>query len=175
MNDNNFINLTFNGWTKLINSYGHQLTTLILQECDIDDNQLAIIINGFRRLVYLDITNNRLVNSYALCNLPSTIKYLNVGSKISGYISYHFRYIPMEPIAAGYGRLITELHLQGIIDEKFILINQLKNLKKLTIHFIKPVIDVDTIEYFSAIQHLNNLESLEIYQVRYLYSFKNKI
>lgn len=165
MNETNYLNVTFNGWNKLIHYYGNQVTTLILQDCDLDDRQLHIIITGFRQLVYLDITSNRIVEAKALSQLCPSIRVLKVGPRLIGNISAD---IPIQPIVAGEGRLVTEIYLQGFLSHNLSLVSSMTNLRKLSIRFMKPLFDdTNMSNCFSVIGQLKHLRSLEIYQVSF--------
>lgn len=177
MDESNHINLTYNGWQRMITTFGQQIHTLILKDCQIDERQLAIIINGFRQLIRLDITDNRLEQATALSNLSSTIRSLSLGNYLSSETTIindnhnhnhnDVQYIPILSIVSGPGcQSITELFVQGYIDNQFPLIERMKQLQRLTIHFWRTLFDEhDSIQCLSSIRHLSQLRCLEIYHV----------
>lgn len=172
MHESNHINLTYNGWQRLIHSYGQQIHTLILKDCHIDERQLAIIVDGFRQLIRLDITDNRLEQASALRNLSPTIRSLSLGNHFASEMAIHdyhndIHYIPLSSIVSGSGCYsITELFVQGYLDNQFPRIVQMKQLQHLTIHFWRTLFDEhDSIQCLSSIRHLSQLQSLEIYHV----------
>jgi len=158
------MNVTFNGWNRLIQHYGQQVTVLTLQDCDLDDHQLQIVIDGFHRLKYLDVSSNRIAKATALSQICECIQVLKVGPRLMGNnVSSD---IPVEPIVAGNGRYVRELYLQGFLNSQLSLISQLNNLTKLTIRFMKPLFeDTSIANCFGAIGRIHSLLSLEIYQV----------
>lgn len=158
------MNVTVNGWNRLIEMYGNQVTKLTLRECDLDDHQLEIIIMGFRCLTYLDISSNRIGVAGALSRICPTIEILKVGPRLIGNnVSAD---IPIEKIIAGPARYVTELSIQGFLSSKLTLISHLCCLTKLTIRFMKPLFDdINITNCFAAIGRLRSLRCLEIYQV----------
>lgn len=140
------------------------MTSLTLQDCELDDYQFKIIIDGFRQLKYLDISSNRMEEANALAEICSGIEILKVGPRlISNNVSAD---IPMKPIVTGHGRFVNELYIQGFLSTKLESISQMNNLSKLVIRFIKPLFDdINISNCFNSIGQLNSLRCLEIYQV----------
>ena len=164
MLEKDYMNVTMHGWNRLIEIYGNQLTYLTLQDCDIDDQQLQIIVEGFRRLKYLDVSSNRIGDATALKQICEGIEVLKVGPRLIGNnVSAD---IPIESILAGHGRFVSELYLQGFLHSNLSLVSQMHNLTKLTIRFMKPLFeDLNMANCFAAIGRINTLRCLEIYQV----------
>lgn len=156
--------MTFNGWSKLIQFYGNQMTTLILQDCDLDDHQLEMIVNGFRKLQHLDVSNNRITDAKALTDICDDIRVLKIGPRLLGNnVSAD---IPIQSVVAGAGRFVTELHLQGFLSPELSLVCSMPHLTKLVIRFMKPLFDdSNSVDYFSSIGLIPTLQCLEIYQV----------
>lgn len=159
------MNVTVSGWKQLTDNYGGQVSALTLQDCDLDEAQLALVIAGFRKLTYLDISSNRIGKATALKDLCATIRVLKVGPRLIG--NNVAADIPIESILAGAGRNVSELYLQGFLSGKLSLVGQMPNLVKLTIRFMKPLFeDQSIIDCFAAIGRIHTLTCLEIYQVR---------
>src|SRR5699024_10994085 len=115
------------------------------------------------RLKHLDISSNRIVEATALADLCPGVEVLRVGPRLIGGISTK---IPLQPIVAGAGRLVTDLYLQGFLSPHLPLLARMSNLRRLTIRFMKPMFDnFDLSSCFGAIGELQGLQSLEIYQV----------
>lgn len=144
--------------------FGNQVTSLTLQDCELDDYHLAIIVNGFRKLQFLDISGNRISNSAALGGIASTIRVLKVGPRLTGNSAIID--IPIESVVSGSGRNVTELDIQGFLTANLFLVSTMSNLTKLVIRFMKPLFDeASQLDCFSAISNLHQLECLEIHQV----------
>ena len=164
MQEKDYMNVTLNGWNRLIEHYGNQVTALTLQDCDLDDRQLQIVIKGFRRLKYFDISSNRIGEATALSQICDGIEVLKVGPRLIGNnVSAD---IPIESIVAGPGRLVSQLYLQGFLNSNLSLVSQMNNLTKLNIRFMKPLFeDISIINCFAAIGRIKTLECIEIFQV----------
>ncbi|UXI17369.1 uncharacterized protein NH340_JMT03312 [Sarcoptes scabiei] len=164
-----FTNLTLIGWNRLVTAYGNQLHTLILRDCDLTDQQLSIVLDGFRNLSHLDIVNNRLKHGDALKNLPRSIKILKIGSIIQqnrsdGNHDVKFM-IPFRSICSGNGRGIEELTLYSFVDKEFVLITSMINLKKLILSDLMEIIlDNRSQILYQTVAALQRIKCLEIYQ-----------
>jgi Leucine-rich repeat (LRR) protein len=147
----------------MIATYGKRVTKLVLQDCDLDDKQLDIIISGFTKLVYLDISGNHIINSEPLKRICDTIQVIKIGPRlISDNISIK---LPLNSIVSGNGRKVKELHIQGFLTQQISCVSKLIHLNTLVIKFIKPLFDDQDMDYFSAISAIKTLQCLEIYQV----------
>lgn len=163
------MNVTVNGWSRLIAHYGTQMRALTLQECDLDDAQLAIVVGGFVRLQYLDVSSNRINEATALRSLCPGLRVLKVGPRLIG--SNVSADIPILPIVEGRGgRELRELHLQGFLSPKLARVAEMEHLERLSIRFMKPLFEDAALSgsVFAAIGRLSRLKCLEIYQVCFL-------
>ncbi len=157
--------MTVRGWSRLIDHFGRQLTQLTLSDCDLDDDQLAIVVGGFRSLLYLDLSSNRLGEARPLRDLPPGLRVLKVGPRLVGGGS-PIATIPIEHILEGAGREVRELHLQGFLCRQLERLAEMRALERLTIRFMKPLFEDAAVSgCFAAIGRLSSLKCLEIYQV----------
>ncbi|KAH9392993.1 hypothetical protein TYRP_006092 [Tyrophagus putrescentiae] len=123
LHEKDYLNVTVRGWSRLIDHFGRQLTQLTLSDCDLDDDQLAIVVGGFRSLLYLDLSSNRLGEARPLRDLPPGLRVLKVGPRL------------------GAGREVRELHLQGFLCRQLERLAEMRALERLTIRFMKPLFE----------------------------------
>lgn len=142
------------------------MTDLTLHDCDLDDNHLALVVIGFRRLRYLDIGGNRLVTSAALAQLCPSIEVLKVGSKLTGPSAHPMGVVPIEQIVAGQGRYLRELHVQGFLDAQLARLADMPHLTKLVLRFVRPAFDDPTTcgQHLAFLGRCHRLTTLEVYQ-----------
>lgn len=163
MDDFFYLNVTDHGWQELIATYGEQVTKLVLQDCDLDDKQLDIIIRGFTRLVYLDISGNHIINSEPLKHICKTIEVIKIGPRLIS--DNNSNELPLNSLLSGNGRKVKELYIQGFLSQQISCVSRFYQLNRLVIKFIKPLFDEQDMDVFSSISGIKTLESLEIYQV----------
>ena len=161
------MNVTENGWRQLVSAFGRQLTKLVITDCDLDTKQLDIIVNGFERLDFLDITGNHIRNYDCLKNICDTIQVIKLGPRLINGDNQALE-LPLESLMAGNGRYVKELHIQGFLTRQLSNISNFKQLNRLVVKFIKPLFGDQDLEFFNSVSSFKTLECLEIYEVNAL-------
>ena len=169
-----YMNVTDKGWRQLVSAFGDQLTKLSITDCDLDSKQLDIIIDGFRRLEFLDIIGNHIRNYECLKNICETIKVIKLGPRLNNGDNQPLE-LPLEWLMAGNGCKVKELHIQGFLTQQLSNISSFKQLNRLVVKFIKPLFGDQDLEFFNSVSSFKALECLEIYEVlAYLRYFNQK-
>lgn len=168
--EKDYLNVTVRGWKRLIDHFGNQLTQLTLSDCDLDDDQLAIVVGGFKTLLYLDLSGNRLAEARPLRDLPHGLRVLRVGPRLKVRSSTGITStasIPIEHILNEAGKEVRELHLQGLLCRQVERLAEMQGLEKLSIRFMcdDPAVVSSCL---AVIGRIHSLKSLEIIQVNCL-------
>ena len=160
-----YMNVTDNGWRQLVSAFGQQLSRLVVKDCDIDDKQLDIIINGFRKLVVLDISGNHIKSCEPLKKICDTIRVIKLGPRLTNGENISIE-MPLNSLIKGNGSQIQELHIQGILTRQLSCISRFSHLNRLVLKFVKPMFSDDhDLDIFSSIASIKRLECLELYEV----------
>lgn len=175
-NDFGFQNLTVIGWQMIAKVYASGLRTLILEDCDLENYHLRLIVESFRCLVHLNLSNNTDITNFSpLTDLSSTVETLKLGPKLSvdckkNQALYNHE-MPVEYIVSGSGSAnIRTLQLQGVLTQKLSRLHHLPKLEHLIVKYasFSTVEDIFSLEVeilTSAAAKMKNLQKLELYQV----------
>ena len=166
IDDNCYMNATNFGWQTLVTAFGQQLTKLVITDCEIDDKQLDIIVNGFRKLKFLDITGNPIRNYDCLANICDTIEVIKLGASLI-HEDYQFLEAPLEPLMTGNGLQIKELHIQGFLTPQLFGISNFSQLNTLVVKFkkVRTLFGFPDSEFFRSLSSMKSLECVELYEV----------
>lgn len=173
-NDFGFQSVTQLGWQNLTVNYGRQLSTLILEDCDLENHHLALIVKSFSNLRHLNILNNSEINNFTpLSNLSKTIEVLKIGPKLHSINKpYQLNHeIPVEQILLA--KNIRLLNLQGYLTPKLLALSRLPNLVHLTLNYVsfsvfENIFNKEMDILIALITNFKRLTELNLYQVSYI-------
>lgn len=156
-----------------------------MEDCDLESRHLALIVDNFRQLSHLSVANNSGITNYqALAHLPSTLKVLKVGPKLSmtsrrtstGQRYQHYD-MPIDLIVAWANNLNKEgkecqlrsLHLQGYLTVRLQNLAAVESLRELSVKYVsfssQDLFNYEIDVLIASLRHLRHLEIVNLYQV----------
>ena len=131
------------GWRRLLTGFEQQITRLVLEDCDLDNEHFKLLVDRCKVLEHLNVSNNSQINDYSplRTHISPHIRVLKVGPKLGvarqQIRALFFTHTLINDIVQSercYGLLQLQIHC--LLSPRLVsLTNKLRCLQRLTLKF----------------------------------------
>jgi len=180
--DFGFHQVTHIGWRRLFTGFESQITRLVLEDCDLDNEHFRLLVESCKVLEHLNVANNSQITDYTplRTDISPRIRVLKIGPKL-GVTRQQFRALFStdtlidDIVQSERCAHLIHLQLHCLLSGRLVTLLKLKRLERLTLKFACLSGIADGIssresdilhDLVFTIAHHGGLKHLHLYQVR---------
>ena len=168
------------GWRRLLTGFEHQITRLVLEDCDLDNEHFRLLVQSCKVLEHLNVVNNSQINDYSplRTHISPRIRVLKVGPKlgvtrqqIRSLLSTHL--LINDILQSDRCVALSHLQLHCLLSSRLVTLVKLPCLKRFTLKFVSfstvaegiSSHETDILNHLLLLSPRSNIKHLHFYQV----------